>query len=132
MASRAAKRACPFAWDRSRYIHFQLRPDPRHQITISDPSVGPPVRAPRRLDAVDFAGVYIDALNRAYVVESTSDQRGITVEGPAGDPMTFSTRVNDTFTGPSGRVAFTVVNHRVTGLSLTPNAISAKRLAERQ
>jgi hypothetical protein len=46
--------------------------------------------------------------------------------------MTFSTRVNDTFTCPAGRAAFTVVNHRVTGLSLTASAIRAKRLAERQ
>ena len=73
------------SWDRSRYVHFQVRLDSRKQITISQPSVARSVRASHRLIAGDFAGVYVDALNRAYVVEASDDERGIMVERPDGD-----------------------------------------------
>ena len=120
------------SWDRSRYIHFQLRLDPRNKITLEEPSVGTSATRSPRLVTGAFAGVYVDAANNAYLVETLGARDGITVEGPDGETMTFSTRANNTFTGPAGRAAFTVVNHRVTGLSRTPNATRAKRLTERQ
>jgi hypothetical protein len=46
--------------------------------------------------------------------------------------MIFRTRTGAVFTGPSGRATFTVVRGHVTGLTLTPTAILAKRLEERR